>query len=289
MKKHTEILEVVGLEAKRGTFEPYGFSCKRFAPMLMPCFDRHNEIEIVYALGGSITYSFQGRSVVVPSRCSAIFWGMYPHRITNVDGVSSFYLCSIPLSAFLGMGLPDSFTNRIFRGEMLMDEEFERYIDYDLLLLENWRIDLLSPVPDKRTMMLEMQGRLLRMAAHAADDRMVGSVIPIGELDLVGQMNLYIATNYFRPIRVADVGRAVGLHPDYANALFKRVFGHTLSYHLSLERITQAQSKLLTTADTVVQIAEDCGFNSLSSFNAAFLKFNGCTPRDYRKHFRSDE
>lgn len=285
MKKPTDFLKVLGLEKKSYVFEPYGVSCSRFPPTIMPCMDRHNEVEMVYALGGSITYFFQDRTVVIPPHCIALFWGMFPHRIIGVSGVSSFYLTTIPLSLFLGMGLPEAFVNQVFRGEILMDEDSQQYADYDRLLMEHWRDDLADEQPDMRAMLLEVQGRLVRMSAHVLSGTMLGLSMPAGEVGLVEQMTLYIAANCHRSIKVADVGRAVGLHPDYANTLFKRAIGHTLSYHLMLERITLAQQKLLTTSDTVVQISEACGFNSLSCFNSAFLKFNGCTPREYRKSF----
>lgn len=285
MKKHTEFPDFMGLEKEMHTFEPYGLSCMKFSPVIMPRFDRHNEIEIVYALGGSITYFFQDRSVVVPPHCLSVFWGMFPHRIIGLNGVASFYLVSIPLSQFLCMGLPDTFMNQLFKGEVLMDEDSQRYADYDFQLLENWWADNLASPTDIRAMALELQGRLIRMASHVLPGSVLGFSIPAGEVNLVEQMTLYIAANYHRPIKVSDVGRALGLHPDYANTMFKKVFGHTLSYHLALERITQAQRRLLTTSDSIVQISEMCGFNSLSCFNSAFLKFNGCTPRDYRKHF----
>jgi len=285
MKKHTEFPDMMALEREKQNFEPYGFSCIKFSPVIMPRLDRHNEIEIIYALGGSVTYFFQDRSVVVPPHCLAILWGMFPHRIIELNGVRAFYLVSIPLSQFLCMGLPDAFMNQLFKGEILMDEDSQRFVHYDQQLLENWWMDYSASSSDMQAMMLELQGRLIRMANHVLSGSVLGLSMSASEVNLVERMTLYIAANYHRPIKVADVGRAVGLHPDYANTMFKKTFGHTLSYHLALERITQAQRKLLITSDSIVQIAEACGFNSISCFNSAFLKFNGCTPRDYRKHF----
>ena len=287
MEKYMDFLNKLGLVKNNRTFEPFGITCTKFKAGPMPCLDRHNEIEIMYALGGSVTYFFQERTITIPSHKMAILWGMFPHRIISVENADFFYIVSIPLSLFLGMGLPDSFVNRLFRGEVLLDEDSHNFVDYDMLLLDHWRVDLECEQPDTRAMLLELQGRLLRMSACVSSNVTHGQSLPVGEVDLVEQMTLYIAANCHRFIKVSDIGRAVGLHPDYANTIFKRVFGHTLCYHLMLERITQAQRKLLTTSDTVLQIAEACGFNSLSSFNSAFLKFNGCTPRDYRKHFRT--
>ena len=80
-----------------------------------------------------------------------------------------------------------------------------------------------------------------------------------------------------------DIGDAVGLHPDYANTLFRKTFGRTLSEYIIEERIAHAQRKLVSTSDSITEIAFDCGFNSISRFNSAFKKSNQCTPRAFRK------
>jgi AraC-like DNA-binding protein len=286
MGKHTEILDFSKIATERAVFEPYGLYCKLFKASVTPSFDRHNEIEINFVVEGTITYYLQNRHIVVPKFNIIIFWGMFPHRVVEVEEPSAYYVCTVPLSLFLSWGLPDLFVSRLLRGEMLIYDEYRQYAEIDRLLFQKWSADVAASVPDTRAMLLEMQSHLLRMSAHAKDERVLPPLVQMGDANLVEQMTLYIARNYHRSIRVADVGRAVGLHPDYANTLFKRVFGYTLSHHLMIERVTQAQRKLLTTQDSVVQIAEECGFNSISCFNAAFLKFNGCTPRDYRKHFQ---
>ena len=132
---------------------------------------------------------------------------------------------------------------------------------------------------------MEMQSRLQRMSSHASVEPM--STLQSGESNLIERMTLFIAQNYHLSIRLSDIGKSVGLHPDYANTLFKKAFGHTLNTHLIMERVTQAQRLLFTTATPIVQIAYECGFNSISCFNSAFLKYNGCTPRDYRKNFEA--
>ena len=286
MEKHTEILDISKIATEREVFEPYGLYCKLFKALVTPGFDRHNEVEINFVVDGTVTYYLQNRLVVVPKFCIIIFWGKFPHRVVEVEEPSAYYVCTIPLSLFLSWGLPESFVGRLLRGEALMYDERQQYAEFDRLLFHKWSADVAASVPDTRAMLLEMQGRLLRLSEHAKDEGVSASPVQVGDANLVERMTLYIARNYHRSIRVADVARAVGLHPDYANTLFKRVFGYTLSRHLMIERVTQAQRKLLTTQESVVRIAEDCGFNSISCFNAAFLKFNGCTPRDYRKHFQ---
>ena len=99
----------------------------------------------------------------------------------------------------------------------------------------------------------------------------------------ISNKTLYIAHNYDRPIKISDIGRTVGLHPDYANAIFKKAFGCTLSRYVAEERIGHVKRKLILTDMSITQIAFDCGFNSISRFNSTFLDICGQTPRHYRE------
>ena len=48
-------------------------------------------------------------------------------------------------------------------------------------------------------------------------------------------------------------------------------------------RVRAAQALLASTDMRITQIAMDCGFGSLSSFNRAFMKVAGRTPRQERR------
>lgn len=57
----------------------------------------------------------------------------------------------------------------------------------------------------------------------------------------------------------------------------------TLTYFFKESKITVPAGKLLASRLSITQITFDSGFNSVSRFNRAFLKINGCTLREYRK------
>jgi AraC-like DNA-binding protein len=102
-----------------------------------------------------------------------------------------------------------------------------------------------------------------------------------------------------RIITAMDVGRPY-LQPDFSLAKLSELTGiqtHVLSFVFTVSlkknfqlftntyRIEAAKSLLLDPAKrhySIAGIAEECGFNSLSSFNTAFKKISGVTPREYR-------
>ena len=272
-------------DSHRADYEPYGLTCEIWETSLMSRFDRHNEIEINFLLDGDMKYFFQDRYVTVPALRIAIFWGLVPHKIVQYSKTTTYFVCTIPLSTFLGWELPESYTSRILQGDILIDSIDDRFSICDRMMFENWHTDLRTE-EKKRMVLLEIQSRLLRMSSHEISISASAAHTIDNSSGLIERMALYIAKNYNQPIQLSDIGEAVNLHPDYANQLFKKAFGHTLNAHLIAERITQAKRLLLTTTTPIVQIAYDCGFNSISCFNRAFKLYNNCTPRDYRTILR---
>ncbi len=280
---HSESLNT--FDGKRTAFNAYGLTCELWVPSLMRKPDRHNEIEINYFPEGNITYLFQDKRITVPTQRLTIFWGLISHQIVNYQGKSPYYVCTIPFSQFLEWKLPVSFVDRILNGELLI-ESSEEYSTHDEFLLKNWIQDI-KKEDSVDVILLEMHARLHRMANRNLHKKKNDYIpLQINKLSQVERIALYIAQNYSSPITVSDIGKAVGLHPDYANSIFKKAFGSTLSQYIIKERISHAQRRLVTTDHRVTEIAFECGFNSISSFNSAFQKINNCTPSVFRKKFQ---
>ena len=54
-------------------------------------------------------------------------------------------------------------------------------------------------------------------------------------------------------------------------------------------RITKACMMLRTTEDSILNISENVGFRSVSSFNRYFIKKMQMSPRDYRKQMQQSD
>lgn len=270
---------------RRNEFKPYGMTCELWTPSVMRKPDRHNEVEINYFPEGEMTYLVQDKKITIPARRFAIFWGLVPHQIVQYEGNAPYFVCTIPFSQFLEWKLPALFVDRVLKGEVLIDAS-EKSSIHDEYLLNNWINDI-SKSSSVELILLEMHARLYRMAvSNIPAETKEHLSIHTHEISQVEQIAIYIAQNYCNPIKVSDIGKAVGLHPDYANAIFKKAFGCTLTEYIIDERIAHAQRKLVATTESITAVAFECGFNSMSRFNAAFLKVNGCTPREFRKRFQ---
>lgn len=268
----------------RPDFSPYGFRCVRWQPTRMPRSDRHNEVEINLLERGSVTYWMGGRKLALPARRLAVFWAGVPHQVVGFEDLTTYFVLTLPLVWFLQWGLAERFVQEILRGEAVLEPDLDRG-DEDLRQFAAWSDDLESGDEALwRITQLELQARLHRLALRvAAEPRPApGPRIEGADLSKAEAIACFIATHYTAPLNAATISRAVGLHPNYAMALFRRTFGTTLSRHVTQHRLSHAQRLLLTTADPIVDIAYQAGFGSLSRFNEAFRQAFGCTPRDYR-------
>lgn len=269
---------------QRHEFRPYGLTSEFWIPNLMKKPDRHNEIEINYLTEGSITYFFQGSKITIPARSLTVFWGLVPHQIIKYTGSKPYFVCTIPLTQFLEWRLPSRFIDRVLKGEIIIENSGE-HSSFDEFLLNNWIKDRSTKDGHVPTL-LEMRARFIRLANRVLAFKEGEQVqIHSSEISQVERIAMFIAQNYARAIKTADIGKEVGLHPDYANVVFKKTFGMSINEYLIQERISHAQRKLVSTDMSITDILNECGFNSISSFNAAFRRINSCTPREFRKKY----
>ncbi|RGX77158.1 helix-turn-helix domain-containing protein [Bacteroides stercorirosoris] len=279
----SEILKT--FDEKRGEFKPYGLTCEMWRPQLMPKIDRHNEIELNYIPEGGITYFFPTGKVTVPPRKITLFWGLIPHKIIKSESDAPYFVVTIPFNLFLSWRLPSVLVDRILGGEVVV-EAAESECGLDKPMFERWVSDMTGK-QNQEAAGLEIQARIWRLTKNiSASEAKSTAILNPADGSILEKIVVYIAHNYSRPIKISDIGRAVGLHPDYANAIFKKAFGCTLSRYVAEERIGHVKRKLILTDMSITQIAFDCGFNSISRFNSTFLDICGQTPRHYREQNR---
>ncbi len=69
----------------------------------------------------------------------------------------------------------------------------------------------------------------------------------------------------------------------YLSASYKKEFGVTISKHIISLRMDYAKKLLADTRLSIMDIAENCGFNNLSYFMRTFKKYEECTPSEFRE------
>ena len=93
----------------------------------------------------------------------------------------------------------------------------------------------------------------------------------------------WLSAHYSEPVCVADAAALCRCSPNHFMRWFRQMTGQTFIVFLREYRLNAAAEALHTTEDTVLSIAERCGFENLSYFNREFKAHFGMTPREYRR------
>jgi AraC-like DNA-binding protein len=93
----------------------------------------------------------------------------------------------------------------------------------------------------------------------------------------------HLANHHAEPLRVSDLADLCCMSEPHFRRLFCQAMGKSpQSYWLDL-RLQMASSLLRSTSLSVLEVSQQAGFETLSSFNRAFRKSFQTTPREWRR------
>jgi AraC-like DNA-binding protein/mannose-6-phosphate isomerase-like protein (cupin superfamily) len=88
-------------------------------------------------------------------------------------------------------------------------------------------------------------------------------------------------------VMLKDAAKVVSLSPCYFSRIFKKAVGMGFSPFVNEVRIERAERLMANTTKTLADIALECGFDNLRTFNRAFRAIRGKTPSAEREAVRS--
>ncbi len=92
----------------------------------------------------------------------------------------------------------------------------------------------------------------------------------------------HVNENYMDDITLDALAAYAGFSRYTLSRMFRQHTGQTFTQYLNKRRVTMAEELLASTKMPVTQVALQCGFNSIATFNRVFRDVRGCTPTQYR-------
>ncbi len=92
----------------------------------------------------------------------------------------------------------------------------------------------------------------------------------------------YMSAHFREPVNAEMIAAAAGFSPNYFSRRFKEATGMRVHEYLVLLRLQSAALELLSTGDSITEIALRNGFSDSNYFKDAFKKMYGISPRAYR-------
>lgn len=97
------------------------------------------------------------------------------------------------------------------------------------------------------------------------------------------QLLSYIEENYADNISLSYASRKMSFSESHFSKVFKKLIGINYVTYLNMVRIEHAAAAIKNTTNRVTDIALNCGFNNIRTFNRVFKEITGYTPSEFQK------
>lgn len=95
----------------------------------------------------------------------------------------------------------------------------------------------------------------------------------------------YLEAHYSEDISLDGLSKVLGYNKSYLCVAFKKETNQTILDCLNMIRIRSSAELIVYSDHSLAQVAEMCGFSSVSHFNRVFLKYTGITPGHCRRAY----
>lgn len=258
-----------------------GFKVWRTQGLALPHPHVHPDVELLIVERGRIDHYQVGGDTRLEAGSLQCLWAGLPHGSTAAQPGTRFTVVCLPIEWLIDHPATVGLVQALLRGRVVVDQA-----PAHVHTAVAWARDFATRSPLLRQAVRhEILACLLRLAARhgltMATDR-------DGTGDGTAQrhalhMAHHILAHYREDLDVTAVARSEGLSRGHALLVFKQVLGVGIGSFILQVRITQALGLLVEDRETVASIAFRVGFHSLSTFNDAFRRVVGHSPREYRK------
>ena len=101
----------------------------------------------------------------------------------------------------------------------------------------------------------------------------------------INDVLFYIHQDISQELAAKELADVAAYSEQHFHRIFKQVVGESIHQYIRRTRMEYAANQLMfDTKSTVLDIANNCGFNSLSSFSRAFKSTFHMSPGEWRKH-----
>lgn len=128
-----------------------------------------------------------------------------------------------------------------------------------------------------------LQEVLLLLMRHSVMNEKEPELLNARDADIL-LATKYIYKNFRQPLTLEEISSVASLSPTYFSKKFKQVTGMGFKEYLNFVRLKHAQTALLTTSNSITDIALEYGFNDSNYFKDLFKKVYGKSPREFRKN-----
>ena len=131
--------------------------------------------------------------------------------------------------------------------------------------------------------------RLLTLLVRQIESTLIQTVpeVRAADEDALGQrlvrITAYLEAHSSEELSSADLAASEGVSVSYLARLFKERLGCTFSDYVNMQRARNSLALLARKEESILDIALECGFPSVKSYNAVFKRIYGVPPSQWRR------
>ncbi|WP_419884295.1 AraC family transcriptional regulator [Paenibacillus sp. B-A-8] len=248
----------------------------------------HNDLELVYVFEGSIRMGINSETRVLEAGDMAICSSGDIHYYESKDGSSKIMMVIFNPSL---IGFPGGWPLNVRLTSPFIDKCL--VIREDEVAINNRLSAIMQELMREYNQKLEYHEQLIIGLLHEWSGLILRHV-PLDKINpqkdkrritnmkVMQEVLEYLDVNYMHSITLADAARQANMSLFYFSRFFKRISGMSYIAYLSNIRVNQAEQLLLTTDKSILEIALECGFTNIRTFNRVFKQIKQRTPSELR-------
>ena len=253
-------------EEKNGPFDVF------FDNGLSPLPHLHNNVELIFVIEGSATAHSDRDSVQISTGDLFISFPNQVHYYENSTN-GEYCVCIFAVDTFFGKkeiimdNIPQTCVMNFDKDESICNllKKLREVKNYNVKYSETITAGIINIIFGEILNRIELKTR-----------------IKTDNFTLQNILN-YCTLNFSIELSLDDVAEELHLSKYYISHLFNKKLGMGFNTYLNTLRVNKSCDLLEDTDKKIADVAQESGFNSIRSFNRAFVEIIHTTPSEYRK------
>jgi len=245
----------------------------------------HIHVEVVYCAAEQAIYEFANRELCLSTGEVAVFSAIVPHKVLKSGDRSMVYVLNLPVEVFLNWGCSSTFVSRILSGDIFVTSAPHQYGEASFAA---WHNDLNGGNRQMIDIAVNEISSFLQRLSKQFDE---GASEPIKRTrsdaklisNLLQRVISLLADGSDTNLTVRQIADEMNLNPKYLTTKFRELTGLTLGQFIRQIRTARAYTLLCSTDLSILDVAMEAGFGSLSQFYANIKSSTHRTPQQIRE------
>ena len=240
----------------------------------------HNYYEIVYVNKGTATFISENNEEILNENDLIIISPNTNHKVLNIEECDA-YKIGFTINETLKQNSTNNLSNQLLHMfKQLTYKIFNSSYEIKYIFnLANFSIDLW-----KENYWQSLFSLLIyTLYGYMVQSHFLINVEKKNKINTIDAINNALIYHFTSDITIDELAKKVFLCPRQINRICNKLYGTSFSQQKTIFRIDYAKKLIKENKYSIPQISELVGYNSVSTFYAAFIKQCNMTPKEYKE------